>query len=322
MFRRNISISLPMLLSGLPMLAVNWLRIAGVPTVPFQSKPLFRQGETAVGQILVFDARDATARLDARIARESGAEIINVADLLPRDIIQPAAPGIKRQESEGYSLQSLRSVFFDELKQRVESAGGFWLRLADYPFPYQSVVCCAADAEDELQRLATEYAVEVYQATAKQSPTTDETAVEWMTRLHAAGQPMFLGCYDTVPIDAESEIAAVMGGDEIPLMWQTTGDEFRRWCGVRAGLTLSATKTNSVYRVRHNGDCDRFRPTIELWLGSHVASLPLADSEMTLREDGILFVQEQRRHAAGLAAGWSESADTSRIWNNPAHQPV
>jgi len=130
MFRRNHKICLPLLLSGLPALACEWLRIAGIPTTPFQTTALCLQGDRAVGQILMFDARNATARLDARIARESGAEIINVADLLPRGVIAPetanretnkqttTSPQLNSRQLN--SRQSHRVAFFDELKQRIE----------------------------------------------------------------------------------------------------------------------------------------------------------------------------------------------------------
>ena len=316
MFRRNHTTYLPMLISGLPVFATEWLQIAGIPAVPFQTSILSRQGGTAAGQILVFDARNASGRLDSRIARECGAEVINVADLLPRTESRPQKGEPVSDEQEATSLQPYRAAFFDELKLRVENAGGFWLRMADYPFPFQSALCRCQNPENDLQAFVEQFAIG---SDGTKLSTREKSSAE-MTELHACGRPIFIGDTRSQPGSDNSARPQATEADEFPLMWQTTGEEFLRWCHLRSRLKLTAWKTGTTYRIQCSGNVAGFRPTIGLWLGSHVASLPLIENTMTVREEGILFVQEHRRHAAGFAAGWSVAFGMSNISEAPAHQ--
>jgi|GEM_PF-3388382 hypothetical protein len=320
MFRRNHTTYLPLLISGLPVFAIQWLRIAGIPAVPFQTSTLSRQGSTAAGQILVFDARNASGRLDSRMARECGAEIINVADLLPRAEIRPQHGESVPDEQQVIRLQTHRAAFFDELKLRIESAGGFWLRLADYPFPFQSALCRCQNPEQDLQRFAEQFAISSDGINSQSRSETDEKSVPSMRESHACGRPIFISDTQPQSQSADSAQPRPLPADEFPLMWQTTGEQFLKWCHLRSQLTLTAWKTETTYRIQCSGDIAGFRPTIGLWLGNHVASLPLAENTMTVREEGILFVQEHRRHAAGFAAGWMAESGMLNISEVPAHQ--
>ncbi len=324
MFRRNHTTYLPLLISGLPVFATEWLRVAGIPVLPFQASILSRQGGTAAGQILVFDARNASGRLDSRMARECGAEVINVADLLPRTEKLPQNGERVVNEQETARLQPHRAAFFDELKLRIESAGGFWLRLADYPFPFQSVLCRCRNLAQDLQRFSENFAIasdDIESCIDHQSRTaTREKSIAWMRERHACGRPIFVDDTESQTHPGDSASPLAMDPSEFPLMWQTTGEEFLTWCRLRSRLNLTAWKTGTTYRIQCSGDVAGFRPTIGLWLGSHVASLPLTEDSMTFREEGILFVQEHHRHAAGFAAGWSVASGMSNILEVPAHQ--
>ncbi|MBT6155307.1 MAG: hypothetical protein HOL01_21515 [Planctomycetaceae bacterium] len=320
MFRRNHKTYLPLLISGLPVFAIQWLRIAGIPAVPFQTSTLSRQGSTAAGQILVFDARNASGRLDSRMARECGAEVINVADLLPRAEIHPQQGEGVPDEQQAIRLRTHRAAFFDELKLRIESAGGFWLRLADYPFPFQSALCRCQNPEQDLQAFAEHFAIGSDDVNSQNQSETGEKSVSSMRESNACGRPFFISNTQPRSQSADSAQPRPLHADEFPLMWQTTGEQFLRWCHLRSQLSLTAWKTGTTYRIQCSGDVAGFRPTIGLWLGNHVASLPLTEDTMTVREEGILFVQEHRRHAAGFAAGWSVAAGMSNIPIVPAHQ--
>jgi hypothetical protein len=325
MFRRNQTTYLPLLISGLPILAVEWLRIAGLPVTPFQTPAaLSRSGQTAAGQIVLFDARSASGRLDARTARESGAAIINVAEFLSRETTAKPDAATTLDRKSARRRQADRAAFFDELKLRIESAGGFWLRLGDYPFPYQSAACRCLDADHDLRTFSKSIAVWHDEATAlpAQLPGSRDAAFSAVRKCYQAGQPVFLvdSAADGSPLDGAGDEALDL--DDFPLMWRTDSDELLRWRRVRAQLKLAAWKKGTTYHIECTGDAGGFRPTIELWLGKHVASLPLVGETMTIREEGIVFVQEHRRHAAGMAAGWTVEPGRSDTEERFAHQPA
>ena len=238
MFRRNHTTYLPLLISGLPVFAIQWLRIAGIPAVPFQTSTLSRQGSTAAGQILIFDARNASGRLDSRMARECGAEVINVADLLPRAEILPQHGGGVPDEQQAIRLRTHRAAFFDELKLRIESAGGFWLRLADYPFPFQSALCRCQNPAQDLQRFSEQFAIGSDDITSRNPSKTDKNSVALMRESHACGRPFFISNTQPPSQSVDSARPRPLHADESPLMWQTTGEQFLKWCQLRSQLRV------------------------------------------------------------------------------------
>jgi hypothetical protein len=327
MSRRNQTMHHPLLLSGLPDDVVQWLRIAGIPFAPYRMSPsMLRQGRNAAGHILIFDARNASGRLDARTAQECGAQVINVADLLKNgdDFRQNDGPA---DVASTNTQQSVRGAFLEQLKLRFEAVGGFWLRLADFPFPYRNALCQTHNPGDDLPALADAFAMLVRQNSANTKPrhpdgdfalplavsfaddsgrrTSNAETKTWLRDCYASGLPLFVDvAQHRHLLENHSEID-VRDTDEFPLMWRTTTDEFARWWQMRTRLKVVGWKMGTTYQIQCKGDFAGFQPMMELWLGNHVASFPLFDENMTIREEGLVFVQEHRKHAGGFVAGWS-----------------
>ena len=108
-----------------------------------------------------------------------------------------------------------------------------------------------------------------------------------------------------------------MGGDapfdtrRFPLLWQTNFEEFANWWQRRAAIDFRARCRGSVVQIECGDDFGDCTPMLELWRGQHVASFPLRSGTNTVREDGLVFAQEHRRHPAGFAPIWTETERTA-----------
>ena len=133
---------LPLLLAGLPQQVQNLLQAVGVPAQAYSA------GNADVGRFVLFDSRRPHSVQQARQARRAGRRPIDIADcgwpaenLGPNDSVRPFA-----------------ARFIQRLKEDLETQGGLWLRIADFPFPYQSALCVSlsygrAGDDDELPEL-------------------------------------------------------------------------------------------------------------------------------------------------------------------------
>ncbi len=116
---------LPLLLAGLPQQVQDLLRAVGVPAQAYSA------GNADVGRFVLFDSRRPHSVQQARQARRAGRRPIDIADcgwpaenLGANDRVSPVA-----------------TRFIQRLKEDLETQGGLWLRIADYPFPYQAALC-------------------------------------------------------------------------------------------------------------------------------------------------------------------------------------
>jgi hypothetical protein len=121
---------LPLMLAGVPQPVADLLREAGVPAEPLPEIPLLAAG---TGRIVLFDANSRRSVTRARKASAQGLKPINVRELagIPRDL----------DAGEPASSAGTPALFLDQLKTAVEQQRGAWVRLSEYPFPYQSAIC-------------------------------------------------------------------------------------------------------------------------------------------------------------------------------------
>ena len=91
------------------------------------------------------------------------------------------------------------------------------------------------------------------------------------------------------------------------LTWQPSYDEFVRWWEIREKISVRVRKQEACYHIQADSEWLNFRPALEIWRGNYVASIPMERGGVTVREDGLVFRQQDERHSAGLAALWIES---------------
>ena len=314
--------ALPLLLAGVPGPFGNRLRESGLP-VAVLADGLQGPGLPSEAGIVVFDSRTAAGQDPSLRTQIHGRKTIDVASL---DGNVPGSRVVDGSLFSGASTQArrlARARFFDRFKRRLEQVGGFWMRLADFPFPYQAVLC-EGRCPPELATLAAAFVKVPMAAPSRVSASTDRdhSTIEWrptspfsidgvegwIRRRTLAGLPLWTG-----PVG--SRLSTVLNerlADSFPLLWRTTFDEFSQWWSTRANISFRAEKQKQQYKICRIGDAGDFQPMLELWRGNHVASFPLGTRETVVREDGVVFVQDHQRHPAGFAAVWSENPPNIR----------
>jgi hypothetical protein len=272
MSERVPSDDLPLLLAGIPAAVQGWLRQTGIPFAAFG------QAAPVAGRIVLYDSRSLTSRCDAEAARAAGLTAIDAFGLLegaPRR--QAVLPRFLRRPQP---VVSRLGRFFAHLKNAVERQGGTWARVADYPFPWQCAACWGDG------RFAAEFS-EISEAFLASAESIEER--------YPRGVPFFV------------EDGQAPGSDHrYPLLWRTTCAEFGHWWRVRSQITFRLRQESDAYRIECRGDFGGFRPMLELWQGTHVASLPMPAGEKTVERGGLVFQHRPDRHPAGLTVHGSE----------------
>lgn len=137
---------LPLMLAGVPRPVAELLREAGIPAETLPDIPLFAAG---AGRFVLFDAHNSRSAALARRAASQGLKLIDLREFLPT--ADGRAP-LSFDEDAGWRLaaeSASAKAFLERLKAAVEARGGVWVRLSDYPFPYQSALCLGVEHVSE-----------------------------------------------------------------------------------------------------------------------------------------------------------------------------
>jgi hypothetical protein len=139
---------LPLMLASVPRQVVDLLRAAGVPVETLPRVTLLASGS---GRFVLFDSLSSASVSAARGAARQGLSPINLRELSdPSDWPELAAV------PAGSGPSDAPRQFLERLKIELERLGGVWIRLADYPFPYQSAMSLAIEhVSDDLSDFAT-----------------------------------------------------------------------------------------------------------------------------------------------------------------------
>src|SRR5262245_54212058 len=133
---------LPLMLAGIPRPVEALLREAGIPAEPLPQLPLLAAG---TGRFVLFDGRSPRGACRARRAAGQGLRPIDIQEFLPdAGELEPQHDDFSRGWRPALPKTAARA-FLERLKAGVEARGGVWVRLADYPFPYQSAICLGVE---------------------------------------------------------------------------------------------------------------------------------------------------------------------------------
>jgi len=142
---------LPLMLAGVPRPVTELLREAGIPAEPLPDVPLLAAG---TGRFVLFDSKNSRSAARARRAASHGLKPIDlralstrVGDGPSRDFEELSLDHETSWRMAGECAASRN--FLEQLKLAVETQGGAWVRLADYPFPYQSAICVGVEHVSE-----------------------------------------------------------------------------------------------------------------------------------------------------------------------------
>ena len=130
---------LPLMLADVPQVVARLLRDVGLPTRDCD-EPVPPGGAT--GRFVLIDSRHRGATRRLRQAATESHEVLDVRDLAGRcDDLEEPNPGTRH----GRRWAPAARRFVERLKQVLESRGGVWARLTDFPYPDRGVVCLAVE---------------------------------------------------------------------------------------------------------------------------------------------------------------------------------
>jgi hypothetical protein len=291
---------LPLLTLGLPGRVAGWLLDAGLPVTALETSTVRRgigPGSTDTS-IVLFDSRNASARTDADAAEALGYETIDAARLMtgpPTDddpdlTIVPSAADPRRR-------------FFEVLRPAIESAGGVWTRISDFPHPYRWAVCDetaeTAAQIDSHREAAFSTALGAFADLPSQNGSGRLAAGDWIRSCAAAGRPLRVA---GPPKDVLARLGYKL--TEAPLTWQTTLTHFAEWWRVRRRLCVRVVRRGRLCEIESNlpESAARLKPALEIWRGRHLAIVPLTHGRIVLDDDSLPFQSNTKRHHAGFTA--------------------
>lgn len=279
-------LELPMHLVGVPEQLADWLRQAGIPTERLGGlsamKSAFRwtrkeseRSAQAMKRCLLFDSRDIASRTIVKRYQNEATCKLDTARLLRAK--NSASDTVARAQNPP------RFGFLKELKVAIEAMGGVWARLADLPFPYQGVGCLNGEPYDAGQpsRLAQ------------------------IQKRYIAGLPSEISAADLSQL-ADMRPADGLQSPGLPLLWRADQTDFAAWWRHRNRLQIRLWQSPTHYRVECRPVDSQFCPVLEIWRGSHIASVPLRAESILVQKDGLVFLRQPARNPAGFTAGWPD----------------
>ena len=299
-------ITLPLLTLGLPGYVSGWLLDAGVSVARLDPAGIRRGIAPAQSgrSTILFDSRSASARTDAEAAESLGYITIDAARLL--------MPRVPDEDSERTVVHSAdpRRRFFEALRPAIESAGGLWMRLADFPSPYRWAVCEDRDSDEEAEADSGASFAAAFSAFADLSETVREpgrlAVADWLKACAAAGRP----------VRADRESSAVLhrghktGPVASPLTWRPTLEQFADWWRFRRQISIRSLRRDRACEIELSvpaGVTAPAPPAVEIWRGRHVAIIPLKSGRMLIQDETLPFQFNSARHPAGFTADAAET---------------
>lgn len=125
------------MLAGLPRVVTDLLCAAGLPVSPLPRVALLASGS---GRFVLYDSASTASAAHARRAMRQG--------LLPidwRKLCDSSHWPAMASVPAGSTPSTAPRQFLENLKAELERQGGLWLRLADFPFPFQSAISLAVE---------------------------------------------------------------------------------------------------------------------------------------------------------------------------------
>jgi hypothetical protein len=133
---------LPLMLADIPAPVTNLLRAIGLPVELLPRMALLAHG---VGRFVLFDSRNPRSVAQAARARKQGLKPIDLAEFPQPAEETDIAPGTRADFRLAEERAARNRLFLERLKTELELRHGIWVRIADFPFPFQSALCLGVE---------------------------------------------------------------------------------------------------------------------------------------------------------------------------------
>lgn len=307
----------PILLAGVATPVLEGLRELGLPVTELQEDlaqlsgyQLSRWNLLLVGSQKTFNQQDLQTLIECKIPIVDLSEFISSSSK-PREKSELGTISIN-------GCEKFTPSFVTQLKERIHQTGGAWMRVGDYPYPYQGVICYGESALGkefqefsnvmsplpiplELLHLKTESEWRRKQ----DNETQRKLRVELVSR-YRQGLPVSL---PSIPSREELDQFLTkinLDQKQTPLSWVTSLETFFHWWNIRRQLATSISRTSSGWETIISGSFEGFSPSLQIWKGQHSATVPLTLGVNEIRDESIAFILNTERHSGGFTAHWAD----------------
>tara|TARA_R110002095_G_scaffold167186_2_gene145020 strand:+ start:3410 stop:4420 length:1011 start_codon:yes stop_codon:yes gene_type:complete len=306
----------PILLAGVAAPVVKGLREMGLPVTELQDDlaqlsgyQLSRWNLLLVGSQKIFNEQDLQTLSHCKIP------VIDLSEFSGESGSGRTKSELGKKSSAG--IEQFNSQFVIQLKERLQQTGGAWMRVGDYPYPYQGVICYGESAlgnefrefSNVMSPLPVPLELLHLKSESNWQQNTDTEAqrklrVELVSR-YRQGLPVSL---PSVPSREELHLLIQninLDRKQIPLVWVTSLEMFFRWWNLRRQLAVSISRNSSGWETIISGNFQGFWPSLQIWKGQHSATVSLPQGVNEIRDESVAFVSNPERHPGGFTAHWA-----------------
>tara|TARA_R110002111_G_scaffold177322_1_gene243444 strand:+ start:87206 stop:88216 length:1011 start_codon:yes stop_codon:yes gene_type:complete len=306
----------PILLAGVAAPVVKGLREMGLPVTELQDDLAQLSGyQLSRWNLLLVGSRKFFNEQDLQTLSHCKIPVIDLSEFSSESATGRTKNELGKKSRTG--IEQFNSQFVIQLKERLQQTGGAWMRVGDYPYPYQGVICYGESALGsefrefsnvmsplpvplELLHLKSEYDWQQNSDTEAQR----KFRVELVSR-YRQGLPVSL---PSVPSREELNLLFQninLDRKQIPLVWVTSLEMFFRWWNLRRQLAVSISRISSGWETIISGNFQGFWPSLQIWKGQHSATVSLPQGVNEIRDESVVFVSNPERHPGGFTAHWA-----------------
>jgi hypothetical protein len=135
----------PILLAGVAAPVVKGLREMGLPVTELQDDLAQLSGyQLSRWNLLLIGSRKTFNEQDLQTLSHCKIPVIDLSEFSSESATGRTKSELGKKSRTG--IEQFNSQFVIQLKERLQQTGGAWMRVGDYPYPYQGVICYGESA--------------------------------------------------------------------------------------------------------------------------------------------------------------------------------
>jgi len=308
----------PILLSGVATPVVKGLREMGLPVTELHDDLAQLSGyQSSSWNLLLVGSQKTFNQRDLQLLSHCRIPFVDLAELTSQNAQGRTRDELHQKSTAG--IEQFTTAFTVRLKERVQQTGGAWIRLSDFPYPYQGVICYGESAlgEDfrEYSNVTSPLPVplELFHLQAEtdwQAQASAETARRLRVELissYRQGLPVSLPAFSSRQELHKLFHEIKLDRKQIPLVWTTSLATFFHWWNLRRELSVSINRRAAGWETIISGQFEGFNPGLQIWKGRHSATVALTRGVNEIRDELLALAMNQERHPGGFTAHWAGS---------------